>query len=399
MDDAYRIVTNPLARKTAPDSRTAAFSMPRAAGVRLFHAGCPGYAPTPLVSLPALAASLGVAAILAKDESFRFGLNAFKVLGASYGVARELRRRFLPESADLSFAMFATPEARARLEGVTLVTATDGNHGRAVAWTAKQLGLRCMVRMPAGAAPARVEAIRALGAQVEVIHGNHNDAVAQAEREAAAHGWLLMQDTSRPGYETVPLDIMRGYMTLMEEAAEQWGDAAPPTHVFLQCGVGSMPAAVQAWLVEKYGASRPATVVVEPHSADCFHRSMRAGGETPVVIGGDMPTLMAGLACGEPSALAWEILRRHADHFVSCPDEATVRGMRAYARPLPGDPAVVSGESGAVSLGVVIHAMTGPAGRGLRDDLRLNAASRVLLLSTEGDTCPEIYRKIVDAAD
>ena len=346
-----------------------------------------------MVGLGHLAARLGVAGIWVKDESRRAGLNAFKVLGASYALSWVMAQQ-AGLSGPLSFSRLQDPALRRQAAKKTCITATDGNHGRAVAWAAQQLGCRCVVLMPTGSSAVRLENIRRLGADASIIDGNYDDAVALAEHKARQNDWLLIQDTARPGYEDIPLRVMQGYTTLFDEALEQLG-ADAPTHVFVQCGVGSYAAAGQAYLNERFGQQRPTLVVVEPTEAACFHLSIQGGGRRPRKVAGEMNTIMAGLACGEPNPLAWEILRDYADLFVACSDDVSRRGMRVLGNPLEGDGRVVSGESGAVTLGLVYEILTRPELNPLKQAARLTSESRILLFSTEGDTDPDIYREMV----
>ena len=377
-------------------SDTELFSPDRIRAVRRFHKSVPRFQPTPLVSLPQLAGYLGVSSIHVKDESYRCGLNAFKVLGASHGIARALAQRLGMEGDTLDLSPFTDPHMRQAMRSVTLVTATDGNHGRAVAWMAEQLECRSVVFMPRGSSPLRVESIRQHGAKASVIDGNYDDAVERAAGLAEKNGWLLIQDTARPGYEEIPAWIMQGYAVMIDEACEQMGNQVP-SHVFAQCGVGSFAAAIQAYLIQKYGHERPVFVVVEPTRAACYFKSITSEARLPVRVHGDMDTIMAGLACGEPSRSAWEILKDYADMFVACPDAVAMRGMRALGNPLPGDAKIISGESGAVTLGLTMEIAENDALKPLREELGMNAASRLLFFSTEGDTDPEAYRRIVGA--
>ncbi|MCE5342243.1 MAG: diaminopropionate ammonia-lyase, partial [Eubacteriales bacterium] len=280
----------------------------------------------------------------------------------------------------------------------TFFTATDGNHGRGVAWAARQLHQKAVVHMPKGSVQIRYDNIAREGAQVTIETVNYDDCVRLAAREAAAtpHG-VVVQDTAWDGYEEIPSHIMQGYGTMVREAAEQFEAAtgAPPTHVFIQAGVGSLAGAVQGYLCNRYPDHTPVVAVVEATAADCLYRGALAGDGQPRAVQGDLETIMAGLACGEPNTLAWDILRNHSAFFVSCPDWVSARGMRMLGAPLKGDPQVVSGESGAVGMGVVSAVMTDPAYAELKVQLKLDEQSRVLLFSTEGDTDPENYRNIV----
>ena len=357
---------------------------------RAFHSSFPQYAPTPLAELSALAAQMGLKSLLVKDESQRFGLNAFKVLGGSYAIARHIAARLGLRPEEMTFAALRSDAARAALGNAVFFTATDGNHGRGVAWTARELGCRAMVRMPKGTAKSRVENIRALGAEVTVEDCNYDGCVRLAARQAKeTPGGVLVQDTAWPGYTQVPLWIMQGYLTMALEADEQM--VAPPTHIFLQAGVGSIAAAVAAYFKQAHPQNPPKIILVEPAAADCFFRSA-ANGEITAVTG-EMRTMMAGLACGEPSPIAWDILKGLTTAYLSCEDAAAARGMRALARPLAGDKAIVSGESGASTLGALLDAA---ADEKAREALGLDGNARVLLFSTEGDTDPVNYRRVME---
>ena len=357
---------------------------------RAFHSSFPQYAPTPLAELSALAAQMGLKSLLVKDESQRFGLNAFKVLGGSYAIARHIAARLGLRPEEMTFAALRSEAARAALGNTVFFTATDGNHGRGVAWTARELGCRAMVRMPKGTAKSRVENIRALGAEVTVEDCNYDGCVRLAARQAKeTPGGVLVQDTAWPGYTQTPLWIMQGYLTMALEADEQM--VAPPTHIFLQAGVGSMAAAVAAYFRQAHPQNPPKIILVEPTAADCFFRSA-ANGEITAVTG-EMRTMMAGLACGEPSPIAWDILKRLTAAYLSCEDAAAARGMRVLARPLAGDKAIVSGESGASTLGALLDAA---ADEKAREALGLDGNARVLLFSTEGDTDPVNYRRVME---
>ena len=373
------------------------FGPEEACVARGFHQGFAQYAATPLVRLKALAANLGVAEIQVKDESRRFGLNAFKVLGGSYAVARYLAQRLELPMNEVTPGLLCSAGVREKLGDVTLVTATDGNHGRGVAWTAQQLHMKAVVFMPKGSAPVRAENIRKTGAQCTITELNYDDTVRLAMQHAATSGGVLIQDTAWDGYEEVPLWIMQGYTTLALEADEQWrsSGAKPPTHIFLQAGVGSFAAAVLGYLASVLGDEAPEVIVVEPHAADCFYRSFKAADGHPHAVTGHMQTIMAGLACGEPSSLCWPILRDRAAGALSCADSVSANGMRILAAPLPGDTPVCSGESGAAPLGALEYVMKNPDMLEVRQALGLDASSRVLLFSTEGDTSPDLYRQII----
>ena len=362
-----------------------------------FHHPLPDYAPTPLVRLPGLARALGVGAVLVKDESHRFGLNAFKGLGGIYALARAAGE-VLGLAGPLTWESLQTPAARQALAGVEFVTATDGNHGRGVAWAARQLGHRAVVYMPKGSARERLENIRAQGAQAEITDLNYDDAVRLADRMGREHGWTLIQDTAWPGYEEIPAWIIQGYTTIAQEIADQVEEKGweKPTHLFLQAGVGSFAGAMLGSFAARWGKDCPVTCIVEPDRADCLYRSAKAGTITPVT--GDLDSMMAGLCCGEPCTVSWPILQRGAAAFVSCGDEYAARGMRLLGRPEPGDPAIISGESGAVGVGVLAAILCEEGLEDLRWTLGLNENSQVLCISTEGDTDRENYRRVLDGA-
>ena len=362
-----------------------------------FHMSFPQYERTPLVDLNGMARDLGLSGLYVKDESYRFGLNAFKVLGGSYAMGRYLAERLNMDISDLGYEELTSNGTREKLGEITFVTATDGNHGRGVAWTASKLGQKSVVYMPKGSSAARLENIRGEGANASITDMNYDDAVRLASENAKEHGWVVVQDTAWEGYEEIPTWIMQGYGTMALEAREQLEEAGAgkPTHIFLQAGVGSMAAAVQGYFKSVYGKDCPATVVVEADQADCLYKSAVAGDGKPRAVTGDMPTIMAGLACGEANTIGWEVLKSCSSMFVSCPDWVSAYGMRLLGNPVKGDNRVISGESGAVTAGLVAAIMTMDELRGLREELALDEDSKVLLFSTEGDTDPEKYRDIV----
>ena len=369
------------------------FAMEQAQRVRAFHRTFPMYAPTPLVHLKETAKKLGLSDIYIKDEAKRFGLNAFKVLGGSYAIGSYLAQRLGLPMEQVSCALLTAAETKEKLGDITFVTATDGNHGRGVAWTATQVGMKSVVYMPKGSARERLENIRAAGAEASITDMNYDDTVRLAGAHAKEKGWVLVQDTSWEGYEDIPAHIMQGYCTMGLEAMEQLPER--PTHIFLQAGVGSMAGAIAGLFAARYGKDRPTVVIVEPNKADCFYRTACARDGKLHAVTGPMDTIMAGLACGEPCPLAWDVLKDYADHFISCPDYAAAKGMRMLGNPMPGDQGMVSGESGASAFGGMAEIMQNPALQPLRDEMNLNAHSRVLFFSTEGDTDRENYRAIV----
>ena len=359
-----------------------------------FHRSFPQYAPTPLARLDGMAARLGLGGLYVKDESYRFGLNAFKVLGGSFAMARYIAGALGRDVSETDYAYLTGEELKKDFGQAVFFTATDGNHGRGVAWAAGKLGQKAVVHMPKGSAKSRFDNIAKEGAQVTIEEVNYDDCVRMAAAEAARteHG-VVIQDTAWEGYEEIPSWIMQGYGTMAAEAAEQM--SGRPTHVFVQAGVGSLAGAAAGFFANLFPDNPPRFVVVEARNADCHYRSALAGDGEPRAVGGDLKTIMAGLACGEPNPISWDILRNHADVFLSCPDWVSARGMRMLAAPVKGDPAVCSGESGAVGMGVISAVMEDDAYKDLRSALGLDRSSRVLLFSTEGDTAPDHYRKIV----
>lgn len=353
----------------------------------------PAYAPTPLQPLPALAQALGVAALHYKDEGGRFGLGSFKALGGAYAVARLLCRELGARlGRTLSTEDLRTPALRALCATVTVTCATDGNHGRSVAWGAQQFGCACVIYIHATVSEGRRAAIAAYGAEVVRTAGNYDDAVRQADADAKAHGRFVISDTSYPGYMDVPRDVMQGYQLMVDEAAGQL--AQRPSHIFVQAGVGGLAAAVAGYFWERDGGERPVLVVVEPDQADCLSQSARAGRLTAVT--GDMATLMAGLACGEVSHLAWQILEAGTDAFCVIPDAAAVAAMRLLARPLGTDIPIVAGESAVAGVAVAIAACQDPAARAA---LGLQADSRILFFGSEAATDAQLYAELVGESD
>ncbi len=371
------------------------FGRDAAKTARRFHESIPGYAVTPLAELPELSKRLGVAGIYVKDESKRFGLNAFKGLGGSYCIGRYIGERLGIAPEELSYERITGDEVKEQLGTITFVTATDGNHGRGIAWTAQMLGQKAVVFMPKGSSQERLEHIRHLGAQASITDWNYDRTVEYAAECEKTHGWVLVQDTAWEGYETIPGWIMEGYTTMAAEAVEQLGQIKP-THVFLQAGVGAMSGAVAGFLADYYqGEEQPAVIIVEPDQADCVFRTARADDGKLHTVDGDLSTIMAGLACGVPCTTGWEHLSRCADYFASIPDAMAAKGMRVLGNPVGEDPRIVSGESGASAFGYFCQLMERDDLKEMREKMGLSKESRVLFFSTEGDTDRENYRRIV----
>jgi diaminopropionate ammonia-lyase len=350
------------------------FGRAKAAEARAFHQTLEDYEPTPLVKLEHLSEKLGLQGLYVKDESQRFGLNAFKGLGGIFAM-----HHLLADST----------------EKKVFVTTTDGNHGRGVAWAGKRLGQEVHVYMPAGSAQERCENIRKQGAFAEITDLSYDDCVRYTEKLSREKGWVLIQDTAWVGYEEVPALIMQGYTTMGLEILDQLGSVRP-THVFLQAGVGSMAGAMAGFLADVYGAQKPVITIVEPTGADCFFQTAKAADGTRH-FAQNLHSIMAGLCCGEPCTIAWDIIQRYGDFVLACDDSVTEDGMRILGKPLPGDRPIVSGESGAVTTGAVAKLMTEPTFQGMRRELGLDETSVVLCISTEGDTDRANYQKIMSA--
>jgi len=348
-----------------------------------------GYAPTPLVALPALAAASGVASIRVKDEGQRLGLKSFKALGGSYAVAslvlaeagRRLGRQL--EAADRS-----RPEVRAVAATMTVACATDGNHGRSVAWGARNAGCRAVIFIHGGVSQARADAMAAFGAEIRRIDGSYDDSVRLAAVASEREGWTVVSDTSWEGYEAIPLTVMQGYTAMIGEALDTL--AEPPTHLFLQAGVGGMAAAVAAHATQRLGARAPKVIIVEPARAACLFESAKAG--RLVTIPHDGPTVMAMLECATPSPLGFEILSAFADGYVTLQEDEARAAMRRLADPLGNDRPIVAGESGCTGLAGWLACV---ADEKARNHLGLGPDSRVLVFNSEGATDPAIYARIV----
>lgn len=361
-----------------------------------FHKSFPQYEVTPLTKLSNLAEYLGVKRLYVKDESYRFGLNAFKVLGGSYAIARYIAQQLGKDVDEVPYNVLTSDQLREEFGQATFFTATDGNHGRGIAWAANKLGQKCVVRMPKGSTQTRLENIAKENATVTIEDMNYDECVRLAAKEAEAtkHG-IMVQDTAWEGYEEIPTWIMQGYGTLAMEADRQLeADGSRPTHIFVQAGVGSMAGAVIGYFANRFKENPPVMVVVEANAADCIYRSAVQADGNRVDVTGDMFTIMAGLACGEANTVSWDILRNHASAFVSCPDWVSANGTRIYGAPLGDDKRVISGESGSVTMGLVHAVMTRPEYKDLKEALHLNENSEILLVSTEGDTDPDRYREI-----
>ena len=353
--------------------------------VRSIYFGMHEYDRTPLVSLEKFSEKIGVGKILVKDESYRFGLNSFKSLGGIYAIYKTLEEM---AGKNISISEIFSPQFKETIGELTFSAATDGNHGLGVAWASMNLGQKAVIYLPKGTVPQRIEAIKKTGAKAVVIDGNYDDAVEKMARDGENEGWQVISDTAWEGYQDIPTWIMQGYTVLfdeaMEEIKENGGDM--PTHIILQAGVGSFSASGVGYFNSIYGKKRPISIIVEPDNAACFYESMQINDGKPHRAKGDLSTIMAGLSCGVPNPIAWDIHLDYSDVFVSCRDELSALSMRSLGNPLKGDKKVISGESGAIGLGVLMH---------IKNDLEIGKDSEVLLISTEGDTDPKGYLDVV----
>lgn len=385
--------------KAHPDLRLSRelFNPDIARKARKFHRQIPDYHMSPLLSLPNLAQVFKVGGIWVKDEAKRLELNSFKVLGGSFAIYNILKEKLHQRDRDLSYEQLTSPEVKKELGRITFATATDGNHGRGVAWAAHQLGHRSIIYVHKDTSAPRIEAIRSYGAEIRIVDGNYDDAVRKVNEDSKINGWTVVSDTSWDNYTQIPTWIMQGYTTLLSEAQEQLAaqGLTRPTHVFVQAGVGALAASVIGFYHALFQDNPPKCIVVEPDKADCLYRSVLAADGKPHALTGDLDTIMAGLACGEPSPLAWNILKECSACFVSCPDYIAAKGMRIYATPLKGDPFIISGESGAVTLGALVSIIQQKGLEKLKKYLALNDESQILLINTEGNTDPVYFRKII----
>ena len=383
-----KLVPNPDARKSAPwtAAQDTILSDVALAEARSVVSSWEGYARTPLVSLAALGAHAGLASLHVKDEGARFGLGSFKALGGAYAVAQVLARATRENAGhDVTAEEVANGAVQHLVRGVTVTCATDGNHGRSVAWGARRFGCHAVIFIHETVSEGRRAAIARYGANVRRVPGDYDDSVRIAAETAATEGWHVVSDTSWSGYTDVPRHVMQGYEIMAAEAFEALNE--PPTHIFLQTGVGGMAAAVAGLAKRRWGTDRPTVVLCDPEGAACWAESFAAG--VPAPAKGEVETLQAGLACGEVSLLAWEILKDHGDFVLTIPDTMVGPAMRRLAFPLPSDPPVVAGESAVAGLIGCLE-----ADDSIRTAIGLDNASRVLVFATVGDTDPDLYRAI-----
>lgn len=337
---------------------------------RAFHESFPQYTETPLADLKNMSSYLGLGSVKIKDESYRFGLNAFKVLGGSYAMARYIASETGRDVSELPYEVLTSQELKDDFGTATFFSATDGNHGRGVAWAANKLGQKAVIIMPKGSTQTRLKNIQKENAKAWISDVNYDECVRQAAALAAKeeHG-VVIQDTAWEGYTEIPSWIMEGYGTMADEACEQYGER--PTHIFVQAGVGSLAGAMVGYFANKYKDNPPKMIVVEAAAAACLYKGAVAGDGNPRIVDGDMPTIMAGLACGEPNIISWDILKNHVDCFIAAEDSVAARGMRMLNAPLKGDAQVTSGESGAAPFGALATIMMHDEYKDLRNQLEL----------------------------
>ena len=387
------LINNPRAmRAPYPAELAAIMSVAQAHQSRQWLAPWPGITPgaTPLIDLPDAAQRLGLARLALKDESMRSPLGSFKALGAPVALVRQILRLHPAwEPTAILDGRYA-----AQLADYTVISATDGNHGRGLAAAARDAGCRCVIVLHAHVSDEREQAIAAQGAQIVRIAGTYDESVQEAAHLAAANGWQVISDTSYAGYEDIPRDVMQGYGTIAEEVVEQTGGRAGQpgafTHVFLQGGVGGLAAGVASYFWEFHGAQRPRFLVVEPAQADCLLQSAIQG--RPARATGSVDSVMAGLACGETSPLAWRFLEPCVDTFMTIEDDQAVAAMRVLAQGSERDRPTLAGESGVAGLAGLQALRTDAA---LSAQAGLDEHSRVLLISTEGATAPATYAELV----
>ena len=380
------------------DENLKVMSLDEVKKARAFHESFPQYTVTPLTKLEKMADMLGLGEVYIKDESYRFGLNAFKVLGGSFAMARYIAQQTGKDVSELPYNVLTSDALKEEFGQATFFTATDGNHGRGVAWAANKLGQKAVVLMPKGTTQTRLNNILAEGATATIEEYNYDECVRMANDMAMkTENGIMVQDTAWDGYEEIPAWIKQGYGTMAMEAYDQLQDygCERPTHVFIQAGVGSLAGAVQGYFANRYPENPPKVVVVEAEAAACLYKGASVGDGSIQIVDGDMVTIMAGLACGEPNTISWDILKNHVDTFIATPDWVAAKGMRMLAAPIKGDKPVTSGESGAAPFGTLACIMMMDEYKELREHLGLDENSKVLLFSTEGNTDPERYESIV----
>ncbi|MEN8152417.1 MAG: diaminopropionate ammonia-lyase [Acidobacteriota bacterium] len=380
-------------RKDEPEWEGAGFAFLKNHDMLDFHRTLRGYEATKIVPLKSVSKNLGLKDIIVKDESTRFGIKAFKALGASYAIFRVLKKKWESEfGTEFNFNIFKEKNKLKKLGKMTFCAASDGNHGRAVAWTAGRLGQNAVIYMPGDTVRSRIDNIKSEGSDVVLVEGTYDDCVRKISEDALKHNWIEIGDTAYQGYTEIPSWVLNGYTTIFRELESQMGtlDLLTTDIVILQAGVGAFAAAGASYLSGRFGKKRPKIVITEPVEAAGFLESVKFGKGEAIPASGKMETIMAGLNCGVPSLVAWPILRDSADLFISIHDKYAEQAMRVYA-----SEGVVSGESGASGLAALIALMKDKGLEEAKGELGLGADSRVIVINTEGDTDPVNYKKTV----
>ena len=379
--------------KERPDWTGPGFAFLNSSDMLDFHKSLDGYAPTPLVPLPGIAKELGIKELYVKDESHRFGIKAFKAIGASYAIYRFLKNQWQKRfNSEFNEKSFKDPDLLKKLGSFTFCAATDGNHGRAVAWTAKKLKQRAVIYMPENTALSRIENIESENGEVVLVPGTFDDCVEKCAQDAETNGWQAVSDTAYPGYMELPKYIMLGYTTIFRELEDSLNPPGEPRidFVLLPAGVGGLAAAGTGYYVRRYEEKRPKLISVEPSDCDCFLESIKYGSGEPLPTRGKQESIMAGLNCGIPSPIAWPIIRDGMHLFIGITDNYAEDAMRVYYKEK-----IISGESGASGLAGLLALFRDPELKPAREKIGLNKNARVLLINTEGDTDPVNYERIV----
>lgn len=394
--DKIRRVKNKFLLSQRHHEELELFSTDKIANVLNFQKTHKQYAETPLVSLNHLSKHLNLASIQVKDESKRFGLNAFKVMGGIYAIGKYIADKLGRNIETISFEELQSEEVKEQIGNITFISATDGNHGRGVAWAARELGQKSIIYMPKGSSESRLEAIRNEGAESKITNVNYDETIRICASLADENGYVMVQDTAWEGYEEIPLWIMQGYASIAMEITEELEklQEKPPTHIFLQAGVGSFAASIAAYFLQYYGVQNIKIIIIEPDLADCYYRSFANNGGNIEAVTGDMNSIMAGLCCGEPNIRSFKMLKQYAHSFYSCPDSVAALGMRVLGNPISPDEKIISGESGAIPLGLLYYLRKAGESEDV-DEIGLNENSRVLFINTEGNTDPQNYLDIV----
>ncbi len=394
MEKLIKFVENKMKNSEFNDA-IALFDKANAEKIHAFHVSMGDlYNVTPLERLNELAKHLGVKDIFVKDESKRGNLKAFKLLGGAYSVASSLCKKLGIDISSIDFGYLKSAEVKTKLGNLVFAAASDGNHGKSVAWAANQFNQESIVYMPKGTVQDRITAIEELGGTVIVTDMNYDGCVSTVNKLGKESGWEVILDTAAEGDPEVAAWVMQGYATMAYEAYHQLLDLdVKPTHVLLQAGVGSMASSAMGIFVNFNYPDVPKFFTLEPHQANCYYLSGVQNNGQAVSVEGDMDSISAGLACGVPNPISWEVIRNFCDGFISCDDNIAANGMRILGNPLSGDNAITSGESGSIGTGFIDSVMKNDAE--VKNQLGLDESSVVLIFSTEGDTDTVNYRDIV----